>query len=142
MNYFPDFAEPFGRLDITDVIAIHDCPRLFLLSASNLNAGDRVLVMWADELPDRDVWYYVAIPENEIKRLLDTEISLLTAVINKPVYKVDTPFIGDEEFSITLLEPEQIDRDVFPSDDFFVKSSCIFDINGKQKYPDQTEDKK
>lgn len=137
MNYFPDFAEPFGRLDITDVIAIHDRPRLFLLSASNLGTGDRVLVMWADELPDRDVWYYVAIPENEIKSLLETKISLFSAVSNKPVYKVDTPFIGEEGFSITLLEPAQVERDVFPDDDFFVKSSCIFDINGKEKYPSQ-----
>lgn len=137
MNFFPDFAEPFGHLDITDVIAIHDCPRLFLLSASNLSAADRVLVMWADELPDRDIWYYVSIPENEVRNLLETKISLLSAVSNKPVYKVETPFIGEEGFSINLLEPEQVDPDVFPDDGFFVKSSCIFDINGKQKYPSQ-----
>lgn len=126
MSWMPQGTE-LGRLRLLEVYDYFDGPRLF--AARNL-AGTTFLVLWADELEDRDVWFYVPLSAERLASLRDGALPIRDAYIGAEdgfVYST-TVRKSDGDPSVEKVAASALPLDCLPPENDRLKTN---DVSGE-----------
>lgn len=114
----------FGQLEIVEVFAYFDGPRLFL--AEN-PAGQRYLVNSLDSDDDTDTWLITALSERRLLQLTEGVMDVRTAFLSpelETLHQITTSAAGELQSS-TLLTPANLNDDLLPDAQVFLKAELV-----------------
>ncbi|WP_146001349.1 DUF6575 domain-containing protein [Chimaeribacter arupi] len=126
MYYLPK-TEKLGNLELIKTYSFYDVPRLFIVFSKKLNKN--YLVHWADEEDTADIWYYVAINNEEIERVEQSKIQIRDVFLYKSVIKIVTPFDEDKEAKFSVLNNRDIDIEALPPFGFSITKDSLGNFN-------------
>ena len=86
------FRTPLGNLEIVEIYAIYDLPRLFVARSGT---GQLYVCLWVEEQSDADRWLLLPVSRRRLRQLRKGEVTLRQAFVNAEdgfVLSVTTPF--------------------------------------------------
>lgn len=108
-----------GNLDILEVYAQYNGPRL--LSCKN-QSGKIFLALWVDEVEDSDLWLYMLVSINRLKRIREGSMCLHQAFSEPETGKLYEVVHEHEtnDWNIRQVLASELERDYFPLENTFL----------------------